>query len=386
MKKMTAKKVALVADALAEPGGASRVLKSLLKLFPEADVYNAVFAPEKFSWLNRRKVRTTFIQRLPFSSWWMRHYGVLSPLGFEQFSFADYDLVISLSAGCAKGIITTTDTFHLGIILTPPRGLWNGERKSGVPLLGPFLDAYQRVWDLEAGMRPDVLVSISKYIQRRVRQVYKRESLLIYPGIELDFWNTGKARKLEKAGKLGKAGKTEEVGKEKVDRKRDSFYLVVSRLYSYKRIDLAVEACINLGRKLAIVGDGPELEKLKKMANGHEALIKFEGSLSDKDVRDRMRKCKAFLFPGVEDFGLAPLEALACGASVIAFNDGGFAEVMKDGVTGVLFNEQTVDCLVRAIKRFENLMFHQKDVREVAEKFSENKFLNELKKVIKNAD
>lgn len=362
---MVLPRVALVTDALAEPGGASRVLKSLLKLFPAADVYTAIFCPDRFPWIDASRVHATFIQKLPGQSWWERHYGPLSPIGFEQFAFNEYDLVLSLSAGCAKGVITTTDTLHVSIILTPPRGLWDGTRKSSIPFLGSLLDGYLRIWDTEAGLRPDVLISISTYIQNRVLRVYHRESQVIYPGIDLDYWKDAK---------------------DSGNSNRKDYYLVVSRLYEYKRIDLAIKSCIKLERNLVIVGDGPERKHLGEIASGHESSIHFEGILSDDQVRDHLRECRGFLFPGMEDFGLAPLEAMACGVPVVAYDGGGFTEVMQEGVTGVLFEEPRVDRLVDAIKRFEKSSFPAEKVRKEVINFSEQRFLDELLTIVRRAN
>ncbi|MFH1546944.1 MAG: glycosyltransferase family 4 protein, partial [bacterium] len=188
-------KVAIVIDGLVAFGGADRVLISLLKIYPDSDIYTSIFNIEMYPWLNEEKVHTSFLQKWPFQKFLYRHYWPFSPMAFEQFNFDGYDLVISVSAGCAKGVITGVDTRHVGLILTPPRYQWGGEinaRASGLRslfrFLAPYVDNYLRVWDLEASKRPDELISISKFIHSRVKKYYRRDSTVIYLGADLKNW------------------------------------------------------------------------------------------------------------------------------------------------------------------------------------------------------
>ncbi len=313
-------RVAIVTDALVAFGGADRVLKELCVMFPEYDIFTSLFIPEVYPWLDPKKVRTMCIQKWPGTQFWKRHYVPFSPIGFEQFDFSGYELVISLSAGCAKGVVTTADTLHIGIILTPPRNQWDGVPRRWSPVRS-IIDGYLRVWDVEAGMRPDILVAISKYIQSRINQVYKRDSTVVYPGIDTSFWTLGPR---DSSSLL----------------KRKDQYLVVSRLHDYKMIDLAIRACTRLWKKLVVIGDGPELRRLKKIRS---EIVTFLGYMSDEVVRDYMRTSRGFLFPGVEDFGLAPVEAMGCGAPVVAYYRGGVPETVIEGKTGI--------CLVHRPKR-----------------------------------
>jgi glycosyltransferase involved in cell wall biosynthesis len=358
-------KVAIVCDSLVQPGGADRVLYDLLDLFPEAEIFTSVYKQNRYPHLENHNVNTTFIQRLPFSNFFYRHYTPLSPLGFESLRLGKkFDLVISVSAGCAKGVITAPNTFHLGIILTPPRYQWGGvvncrgnTLRSVLHFFSSIFDHYLRIWDIEASKRPDKLVSISRFIKKRVHKVYKRESKLVYPGIDTEFWKPDKSVK------------------------KEDFYLIVSRLYDYKKVDVAIKACNKLNRKLYVIGEGPDRDYLENLAG---ETVEFKGYVSDKEVRRYMRSCKALLFPGLEDFGLAPLEAMSCGTPVIAFNGGGVAETVVDGVTGVLFSKQSEKSLVRSIQHFEKKSFTCDIIQKRAQKFSESKFKQEILKIIKN--
>lgn len=347
------------------PGGSDRVVNSLLKLYPSAEVFTAVYDEDQYSYLSGRTVNTSFIQKMPFIRSLYRHYNILFPLAFEQFDFSEFDLVVSLSAGSAKGVVTQPGTLHLGIVFTPPRFQWGGKvnirasrLRKLLKLLVPFADSYLRLWDFEASRRPDVLASISRFIQDRVRKVYGRNSYLLYPGVNLNFWH-----------------------KDRSIKKRKDYYLVVARLYDYKRVDLAIQACKKLGRSLKIIGEGPDEAHLRKIAGKN---VEFLGFLADEECRKYMSECRAFIFAGVDDFGLTSVEAMACGAPVIAYNKGGAAEVVVDSETGVFFDQPTRESLCSAILRFESMFFDEKIVTGRAEHFSEEKFTKDFKQIVEN--
>lgn len=352
--------VALVTDVLTVPGGASRVLKDLLDIFPKADIFTSLFEPSRFPWLDPSRVRTTFIQKLPLRNFWRNHYVLPSPIAFEQFSFSDYDVVISLSAGCAKGVITRDDVPHIAIILTPPRNQWDSDAPvgRGLPFIRPLVNSYLRMWDIEASLRPDKMVAISRYVQKRIKKVYRRDAHLVYPGIDTTYWTADHSQK------------------------RGNFYLVVSRLYQYKRIDIAIEACRLAQRRLIIIGEGPQRGELSSLAEHTGADVEFKGRLPDSAVRDFYRSCRGFLFPGVEDFGLTPVEAMACGAPVIAFNDGGVPETVADGQTGVLFAEQSARSMADAILRAESITWRTEKIRKRAKEFSGQSFKSGIRGVV----
>jgi len=363
-------KVAFVVDSLVQPGGADWHLMSLLKLFPEADIYTSIYNSKRYPQLQGKRVVPSFLQKFPLRNFLYRHYTPFSPLAFEQFDFSSYDLVISLSAGCAKGVITGPGTKHIGVILTPPRYQWGGvvncrasRSRAVVRLMTSFLDHYLRMWDVEAGKRPDLLVTISTFVQNRVKKIYGRDSVVVYPGIDTEYWTP--------------------VDRTKPDRavKREDFYLIASRLYDYKRIDLAIRACCQNGRNLVIAGEGPDEKYLRNISCSR---VKFTGYVSRDEVRSYMQKCKAFLFPGIEDFGLAPVEAMACGTPVIAYNKGGVTETVVDGETGVFFDKQTPECLGEAIRKLESMRFDQKEIVKRGRLFSEKRLLNEFSKILKD--
>ena len=341
-------RVAIVTDALVAFGGADRLLKSLLEIFPDSHIYTSVFDPDEYLWIDPDRVFTTFIQRMPFHSYWRKHYMGLSPIGFEQFRFDEYDFVISLSAGCAKGVITRDDVPHIGIVMTPPRNQWGrrmGDEVTRRRKLGlhSITDSYLRVWDYEASFRPDVVVAISEHVKKRIKKVYKRDSIVVYPGIDTEFWNPS-------------------------DVTAEDYFIIVSRLQYHKRIDIAVDACNKLERRLVIIGDGPERKRLEERAGNS---IEFLGFRDDEKARDYLRKGRAFLFPGIEDFGLAPVEAMACGTPVIAYNEGGLCETIVDGKLGVLYDNGSVEDLIQAMKRFEKMSFDRSVISESAQKFSQ---------------
>lgn len=357
-------KVALVTDAIVAPSGSDRVLKSLKKIFPDTDIFTAIFNPSRYESGVFDNVKTSFIQRLPLKRFWYGHYSLVSPIAFEQFDFSDYDLVISLSAGSAKGVITPVDTKHISLIFTPPRTIW-GERYKKLSfnaILGGIPTHYLRIWDIEASLRPDKLVVPSKFIQNKVQKIYNREAEVVYLGVDTEFW------KPETPSSVNN---------------REDFYLVVSRLINHKLNEIAVKACEKTGSKLIVVGEGPQMKKLRKLAGPHTL---FTGYLSDESVRELMRSCKAFLFPGVEDFGLACVEAMACGSPVIAYNKGGVSETVEDGVSGVLYDNCSVDGMIEGIRRFKSTDFDSQKVRKIAEKYSEENFIQKFKKVIQDED
>ncbi|MBN1617789.1 glycosyltransferase [Candidatus Dojkabacteria bacterium] len=363
-------KIAIVTDSMAAFGGSDRYLLSLLKAFPESELYTSIYDPDIYTTCNLPKVHSSFIQNLPFNKFWKRHYTVISPMAFEMFDFSKYDLVISCSAGCSKGVITSPDTLHVGIVFTPPRYQWGGDPntkrvkfRSIYSFFMPLVDHYLRIWDFEAAKRPDFLVSISKYVESRVEKYYKRDSSVIYPGINTDFWKPIIQHDKENQTCKGK----------------EDFFVIVSRLFEYKRIDLAIQACNKLNKRLVIIGTGPDENYLRSIAGEN---VSFLGFLDDELVRDYFRRAKGFLFCGLDDFGLTPVEAMACGTPVIAYNKGGATESVVDEVSGILFNNQTVEDVVGAIKNFETIKFNSQEIISRAHVFSEKVFIKNIRNYI----
>jgi glycosyltransferase involved in cell wall biosynthesis len=353
-------KVVIVYDRVNKWGGAERVLLSLHELFPDAPLYTSVYSPDDAPWASVfPKVVPSFINRIPFFRKRHELLAIIMPIIFESFNFDDYDLVISVTSEAAKGIITKPKTRHICYLLTPTRYLWSGYKEyfkstSFIDdifklLVKPFL-YYLRHWDKMASQRPDKIISISTEIQMRARKYYSRDSEIIFPPVEN---KTFEIRETELRGKDGE------------------YYLLVSRLVNYKRVDLAIQVFNKLGRKLVIVGKGSQKNKLKRIAKNN---IKFIEDLTDKELADYYRCAKALIFPGFEDFGIVMAESLLCETPVIAYAKGGARDIIEDGKTGILFDRQDIDSLANAIYKLDKLKFKRKYLRSVGERFSSSIF------------
>lgn len=362
MEDFSNKKIALVADWLTNRGGAERVLISFAKLFPQADIFTTVFTPDNFPELKDRKITTSYLNNWPLSR---KHQLFLwaRPQAVESFNLDDYDIVISLSSAESKGVITKPETLHICYCYTPTRyfwshyheylrgseyGLFDGLIKKIVPSVVHKL----RQWDRLAADRVDKFIAISHHVANRIWKYYRMDSPVIYPPVDF-------ARFANQPSVTG------------------DYYLILGRQISYKRSDLAISAMKQLGKPLHVIGDGPLLSKLKSLA-GSASNIQFLGSLSDSEVTTQLLGCKALIFPQEEDFGIVPVEAMACGKPVIAYSLGGGSETVLDGKTGVLFDEQSVKSLVDAIQRFESTHISPTDCTERAKIFSEERFHREI--------
>lgn len=348
-------KVALVTDWMSNVGGGGRVLTHLHALFPDAPVYTSIVDRERLpehmvGW----DIRPSFLQRLPFARRRYQAFLPLMPLAFEEFDLREFDLVISCSSACAKGVIVAPGAVHICYCYTPCRYLWDlyHEYMEGFPLrsVAAPIAHWLRMWDRSSSDRVDRFVAISHEVAGRIRRHYGRDSELIYPPVDVERFTP-------------------------TDRPPEEVYLVLSRLVRYKRVDLAVEAAGALGRRLIVVGDGPERKRLQKMAGPTVELV---GALSDARVADLLARCKALIFPGYEDFGITPVEAQAAGRPVIAFGRGGATETVHDGRTGILFDDQNVGSLVAAIERFEQISFDPAVCRQNAERFAPEEFRSRM--------
>jgi len=363
-------KVALVYDRVNKWGGAERVLLALHKLFPDAPLYTSVYNSKTASWALRfnsgqAKIKTSFLQNVPFAT---RHelYAFLMPIAFESFSFDDFDLVISVTSEAAKGIITKPKTKHICYCLTPTRYLWSGYKDYFKnPILAFFskpLVYYLRTWDKVASQRPDAYIAISKEVQKRIKKYYGRESEVVYPPVTLENskFETRNSKQFQNT---------------KYKIQNTDYFLIVSRLVPYKRIDIAIRAFNELKLPLKIVGVGGEERRLKSIANPN---IEFLGYLTEGELVRYYRGCRALIFPTLEDFGLTILEAQSFGKPVIAFKAGGAPESIIEGKTGEFFYPQTEDALIKKIKEFKSSKYNPIDCIKQAEKFSFERFKKEF--------
>jgi glycosyltransferase involved in cell wall biosynthesis len=292
---------------------------------------------------------------VPFAKQRYQAFLPLMPLAFEQFDMRDYDVVISTSSACAKGVIVSPGALHLCYCYTPCRYIWDlyhdYTRSLRMRPLAAYVAHRLRIWDRLTADRVDHFVGISHEVAARIRRHYRREAEVIYPPVDVE--------------RFSPSGDPPE-----------EFYLVVSRLVPYKRIDLAIEAAGRLGRRLIVVGDGPERRRLERMAG---ADVEFRGHVSDEEAGELLTRCRAMLFPGLEDFGIAPLEAQAAGRPVIAYGRGAALETVVRDVTGVFFPEQTAEALAEAIRRSEEISFDWRACRANAERFRAEEFRKRIR-------
>lgn len=346
-------RIALVHDNFAQMGGAEKVAETLHKLLPEADLHSTLAVREKLSEdLRGTDIKTTWMQRLPGLSRYYRHYFPLYPLAIESMDLSAYDLIVSSCFGYAKGVKKNADAVHICYCHTPPRWIWRYEDYSARERFGvvkrmvlPPLLAGLKLWDLRAARQPDYFIANSHVVARRIRDFYRRDAAVIHPPIDVNRFQPGK--------------------------EQQDYYLVLSRLTAYKRIDLAIEACNKLRRKLVVVGTGSDLKRLKSLAG---PTVTFLGRQPDEVVEGLVSRCRALLFTGEEDFGMVPLEVNAAGRPVIAFRGGGATETVIEGETGVFFDQPTVASLAGAIQEFESYTWNQATLRKHAKKFDSSVF------------
>lgn len=357
-------KVAIVHDHLCQMGGAERVVAVLHAMFPHAPIYTAV-ARHNALWpeLLDADIRTSWMQRLPRPHLTYRAWLPFYPAAIESFDLTRYDLILSSSSAFAKGAIARPGARHVCYCHTPMRYAWNFEsyvarerfspltRRALVPLIRRIRD-----WDLRTRNRPSAYIANSTTVAERIRRCYGRSADIVHPPVGI--------------GRYAPAS---------VD---DDFYVVVSRLVAYKRIDLAIAAFNVMQRRLVIVGDGPARRALQQQAG---PTISFRGHLSDNDVAGLYARCRGLVFPGEEDFGIAPLEVNASGRPVIAYRAGGALDTVMDGRTGVFFDEQSVPALVAAVRRCEAIAWDKGTLRAHAGRFSEQVFMDGLKAAIERA-
>nr|WP_320193454.1 glycosyltransferase [uncultured Desulfobacter sp.] len=339
-------KVAIVHYWLLNMRGGEKVIEIFCDLFPDADIFTLVYDPCSVSEnINRHRVNASFIQKLPFGIKKYQQYLPLHPLAIEQFDLSGYDLVISSESGIAKGVILPPSVCHICYCHSPMRYLWNMyheyQKELNLParILWAFISNYMRQWDYTNAQRVNYFIANSENVKKRISHYYDRSADVIYPPVDF--------------GKFS-------------NKASEDFYLFLGQLNPYKKADLAVRAFNKLNENLYIIGDGPQKNELKKMSNNN---IKMLGRLSDDDLTDYYSRCKGFIFPGEEDFGITPLEAMASGKPVIAYGKGGALETVVEGETGCFFYEQTEESLIDAVQKSQRIKWNPELIRAHAKRF-----------------
>lgn len=354
-------RVALVHDYLIQYGGAERVLAELSLLFPHAPIYTLLYDEKATGGaFSHTKVHASFLQKIIRKKSYYRFFPFLMPFAIEQFDLSEYDLVISSSASFAKGVITREHTTHICYCHTPMRvaytpyhkitgqSLYPGWLQAFSPLILPYI----RLWDRHSAYRVDKFVCNSSFIQKKIATHYQRKAQVIYPPVSVHKFSIQEPQ---------------------------NYFLVVGRLLPYKRVDLAIKACNELGAHLFIVGTGPEYSRLKSIAG---PTITFMGRVSDARLVDLYAQAQALLFPQEEDFGIAAIESMACGRPVIAFQSGGALEYIQNEKTGIFFEEQSVESLKQAIQRNDEIEFDPNYIRKRALQFDREVFQQNIQKCI----
>jgi glycosyltransferase involved in cell wall biosynthesis len=354
-------RVALFQDYLAQSGGAERVTEAIHQALPEADLHTTLAVPEKISpYLRWLGPRTTWMQALPAKAKLFRLYFLLYPFGVESARLDDYDLVVSSCCGYAKGVKRGRNAVHVCYCHNPMRWVWRfsdymAREKFSKPvkLALRLMVGGLKKWEMRAATRPDYYIANSHIVAERLKAAFGVDATVIEPPIV-----TSRFR---------------------ISPETDDYYLVLSRLVPYKRLDLAVEACNRMGRRLIVIGDGPDRARLEKLAGPSVA---FLGRQSDESVSRHASRCRALLFPGEEDFGMTPLEINAAGRPVVAYGAGGATETVIENLNGVLFPDQTVDSLIQAMEKLESQVWHPTAIRRNAQRYDIRVFQSRLLKFL----
>jgi glycosyltransferase involved in cell wall biosynthesis len=363
-------KVAIVHDWLVAYAGAERVLEEIINCYPDADLFSVVdFIPKnERGFLKNKPVKTSFIQKLPFAKKKYRTYLPFMPLAVEQFDLSGYDIVISSSHAVAKGVITGPDQLHISYVHSPMRYAWDLQhqylKETGfVRGLQGWLAKRElhklRMWDLRTANGVDHFLANSRFIARRIWKVYRREATVIYPPVDVDSFT--------------------------LCEQKEGFFLTASRMVPYKKIDLIAEAfSLMPDKRLYIIGDGPDFDKVKSKAGANVELLGYQPF---EVLRNYMQRAKAFVFAAEEDFGIVPVEAQACGTPVIAYGKGGALETVTEGETGLFFDAQTPSSIIEAVKRFEDMKdrFIPSKIREKTLRFSKDRFRQEFSSFVNDA-
>jgi glycosyltransferase involved in cell wall biosynthesis len=364
-------KLAIVCDDLIQFGGQERIVEAVLDIWPDAPLYTTVVSKEWRKKLNERgtKYFVSFMQRLPFVENIYRYYApfIFYSIAFEKFDFTEYDVVLSISSRFAHHIVTKPTTKHICYMNTPGRMLWEdkdyfeqetyGKLKPIKILARPFLSLplnYLRMIDYAAAQRVDSFIANSKTPKKRIKKYYGRDSTILYPFIDVNKFD----------------------GHEQI---KGDYFLILTRLASWKKVDIAIEACKRLKVKLKVIGSGPDLERLKRLANEY---IEILGYVDDEETINIIKNCKAVIITQFEDFGIVPLEAMACGKPVIAYRKGGALETVEEGKTGSFFDHQTPESLMSVLSEFKEEMYSQENCKRRAINFDRSNFVERIKDLV----
>lgn len=360
-------KIALVHDYLVQYGGAERVLEAFTELFPYAPIYTLIHDKEAMHGVfGEKRIYTSFLQKMPFSHKRHRFFPPLMPLAIEQFDFTKYDIVLSDSSSYAKGIITRPETLHICYMHTPMRYAWDDCQKYtqdfGFPRMVkkivPFFMNPIRLWDKASADRVDRFLANSQFVAKRIKKYYQKDAHVIHPPVNISQFSLAKPEE------------------------RKDYFLMVGLLIAYKRHDIAIEAFNRLKLPLRIIGRGPEMERLKRMAG---PTITFLGRVPEEDLPKQYAECRGFIFPQEEDFGIVAIEAMASGRPLIAFRGGDIAEHMVDGESGMFFHEQTAEAIVEAVKRFDENRYDPSVIQSRVRHFDKERFKSTIKDYVENA-
>ena len=370
-------KKALIHDWYTVYGGAERCVESFTNIWDDFDHFSLIddlSDPHRELILKGKKTKNSFIQKLPFWKKKYRTYLPLFPFAIEQFDLSDYELILSSSSSVAKGVLTKPSQLHIAYVYSPVRYAWDlyhqylkeSKLDSGVKgLIAKYFLFKLRAWDFSTANRPDHYIAISHFVAKRIKKVYNKKALVIYPPVDTDSFT--------------------------LTTETSDYYITCSRMVPYKKIDLIVEAFSKTNKKLIVIGDGPDFKKIKKLASSN---VELKGYVEKDEMLDIIKRAKAFIFAAEEDFGIAPIEAQACGVPVIAYGKGGALETIigvssdenfdDKSVTGVFFKEQTPSSLLEAVNYFEKneASFDRKIIRKNAKRFSKDRFEKEFKETI----
>lgn len=350
-------KIAIVHDDLVQWGGAERILQGICEVYPDAPIYTSVFDKDNKELVKRfgsKKIYTSFLQKIPG---WKSLYKALLPfypIAFEQFNLDRFDVVISHTTRFAKGIITKPGTTHICYCHTPPRFLWRFSGDRGYRL-GEVLMSKLRIYDRVSSQRVDYFLAGSENARQRIKKIYKKNSKVVYPFIDTDRF-------------------------QEFESFDGDYFVVISRLNKYKRVDMAIKACQKIGANLKIIGNGPDINNLKEMAA--DSNVQFLGNISDEMVVTVLSGATALIIPGIEDFGLTSLEAQALGKPVIAYKEGGVLETITDGKTGIFFHKQSEADLAAALSKIKLLKINPEDCKNNVLKFDKLIFYKDFKQAI----